>query len=44
MKLKKGDQAPDFALQDQNSRTVRLSEFRGKKVLLYFFPKAGTLG
>jgi thioredoxin-dependent peroxiredoxin len=44
MLLKKGDEAPDFALQDQNGGTVRLSDRRGKRVLLYFYPKANTSG
>ncbi|MGC9323306.1 MAG: thioredoxin-dependent thiol peroxidase [Desulfomonilia bacterium] len=43
-KLKKGDQAPDFVLTDQNGSPVRLSDFKGQKVLAYFYPKAGTSG
>lgn len=39
-----GAPAPDFALLDQNGDTVRLSALRGKKVLLYFYPKADTPG
>ena len=42
--LKPGDRAPDFALQDQEGRTVRLSDYRGRKLLLYFYPKADTPG
>lgn len=42
--LKAGDRAPDFALTDQHGGEVKLSEFKGKKVLLYFYPKAGTSG
>lgn len=42
--LSGGDQAPDFALTDQDGSEVKLSEFEGKKVLLYFYPKAGTSG
>lgn len=42
--LKKGDRAPGFALPDQFGNTVQLKDFRGKKVLIYFFPKAGTSG
>jgi peroxiredoxin Q/BCP len=43
--LKVGDRAPDFALQDQNGKTVRLSDFSGKKtVLLAFYIRAGTSG
>ena len=36
--LKIGDPAPDFALMDENKNTVRLSELRGKKVVLLFYP------
>lgn len=43
-KLKPGDQAPDFALADQNGQTVRLSDYRGEKLLLYFYPRADTPG
>ncbi len=42
--LKKGDLTPGFALADQFGNTVQLKDFRGKKVLIYFFPKAGTSG
>jgi thioredoxin-dependent peroxiredoxin len=42
--LEIGDRAPGFALQDQQGRTVKLSDFRGKKVLIYFYPKANTPG
>ncbi len=43
-KLKKGSVAPDFELTDQNGKQVRLSSFRGQKVLIYFYPKALTSG
>jgi peroxiredoxin Q/BCP len=43
-KLNVGDQAPPFSLEDQNGRTVSLSDFRGTKLLLYFYPKADTPG
>ena len=36
--------APDFALSDKDGNTVRLSDFRGKKVILYFYPKDNTPG
>jgi peroxiredoxin Q/BCP len=36
--------APDFSLQDQNGKLVTLASLRGKKVLLYFYPKADTPG
>ena len=39
-----GEQAPDFALPNQDGQTVRLSDFRGKKVVIFAFPKAGTSG
>ncbi len=39
-----GDKAPDFELPDQDGRTVRLRDFRGKPVVVYFYPKASTPG
>ncbi len=39
-----GDQAPDFELPNQDGETVKLSDFRGKRVLLFAYPKAGTSG
>lgn len=42
--LKPGDAAPDFTLKDQDGKNVRLSALRGKRVVLYFFPKADTSG
>ena len=42
--LQAGDRAPDFALCDKNGNTVRLSDFRGKQVVLYFYPKDNTPG
>lgn len=39
-----GEKAPDFTLKDQEGRAVKLSEFRGKKVVLYFYPKDFTTG
>uniref|UniRef100_A0A7V4G6G0 thioredoxin-dependent peroxiredoxin n=1 Tax=Desulfobacca acetoxidans TaxID=60893 RepID=A0A7V4G6G0_9BACT len=44
VRLKPGDPAPEFALTDQEGKPVRLIDFRGKKVLLYFYPKADTPG
>ena len=43
-KLKKGDKAPAFNLTDQDGQKVTLSDFKGKKLLLYFYPKANTGG
>ena len=43
-KLKEGDKAPDFALTDQSGKTVRLKDLRGKKFVLYFYPKDDTPG
>ena len=42
--LEAGTMAPDFALQDQDGNVVRLSDFRGKKVVLYFYSKDNTAG
>lgn len=39
-----GTKAPDFELQDQNGKTHRLSDYLGKKVILYFYPKDNTSG
>lgn len=44
MALDTGDRAPDFTLQDQRGEQVSLSSFRGKTVVLYFYPKADTPG
>jgi len=37
--LRVGDKAPDFTLLDEEGRTVRLSDFRGKNIVLFFYPK-----
>jgi peroxiredoxin Q/BCP len=39
-----GDKAPAFSLKDQDGNRVSLAEFKGKKLLLYFYPKADTPG
>lgn len=44
MTLQVGQQAPDFETKDQNGETVKLSDYRGKKVVLYFYPKDDTPG
>jgi len=43
-RLNVGDQAPDFSLLDQNYQRISLSDFEGRKLLLYFYPKAETPG
>jgi peroxiredoxin Q/BCP len=42
--VKEGEAAPDFTLQADDGRTVSLRDYRGKKVVLYFYPKDGTSG
>jgi len=42
--IEQGQQAPDFELPDQDSTPVRLSDLRGRRVVLYFYPKADTPG
>jgi peroxiredoxin Q/BCP len=44
MPLQPGDEAPDFTLLDQHGEEVSLSGLRGRKVLVYFYPKADTPG
>jgi peroxiredoxin Q/BCP len=44
MALEVGKKAPAFALPDENGKTVRLSDFEGKRVVVYFYPKANTSG
>lgn len=44
MSLQTGDQAPAFEAADQNGQLVKLSDFAGKKVVLYFYPKDDTPG
>jgi peroxiredoxin Q/BCP len=44
MPLKPGDKAPDFTLLDQTSSPVSLSGYKGRKALVYFYPKADTPG
>ncbi|MBF9252637.1 thioredoxin-dependent thiol peroxidase [Pontibacter sp. 172403-2] len=44
MELNIGDKAPDFSGKDQNDHTVKLSDYLGKKVILYFYPKDDTSG
>jgi thioredoxin-dependent peroxiredoxin len=42
--ISKGNIAPDFELPDQDGRAVKLSDFRGRPVVVYFYPKAATPG
>lgn len=44
MTLHAGDKAPDFTSTDENGNTVKLSDFKGKKVVLYFYPRDMTPG
>jgi peroxiredoxin Q/BCP len=42
--IEQGDEASDFELPDQDGRPVKLSDFRGQPVVVYFYPKASTPG
>ncbi|ELZ94127.1 peroxiredoxin (thioredoxin-dependent hydroperoxide peroxidase) [Haloferax mucosum ATCC BAA-1512] len=42
--LEIGDEAPDFELRDQHGDTVSISDFRGERVVVYFYPRADTPG
>jgi thioredoxin-dependent peroxiredoxin len=42
--LKPGDKAPDFTLTSDEGQEVSLKDFKGKRVLIFFFPKANTPG
>jgi len=44
MKLKAGDKAPQFEGKDQNGNTINLADLKGKKVVLYFYPRDNTPG
>lgn len=44
MAVEVGQKAPDFESKDQDGNTVKLSDYRGKKVVLYFYPKDNTPG
>lgn len=44
MTLKVGDKAPDFTLPSDQHKSISLKDFRGKKVILYFYPKDNTPG
>jgi peroxiredoxin Q/BCP len=42
--LEPGDKAPDFTVQDHTGKTQKLSDYRGRSVVLWFYPKADTPG
>ncbi len=42
--LKVGDKVPDFSVSDQDGNTVNLSDYKGKKLIVFFYPKANTPG
>lgn len=44
VKLQPGEKVPTFALADQDGKTVRLADFKGRKVVVYWYPKADTPG
>ena len=44
MELKEGDKAPEFNGIDQDGNEVKLSDYKGKKLVLYFYPKDDTPG
>ncbi|AGA79166.1 thioredoxin-dependent thiol peroxidase [Echinicola vietnamensis] len=44
MSLEIGNKAPDFEAKDQDGNTIKLSDYKGKKVVLYFYPKDNTPG
>ncbi|GGF29180.1 thioredoxin-dependent thiol peroxidase [Echinicola rosea] len=44
MSLEVGNKAPDFEAKDQDGNTIKLSDYKGKKVVLYFYPKDNTPG
>jgi peroxiredoxin Q/BCP len=44
IELKSGDKAPEFTLPDKNGKDVSLKDFRGKRVIVYFYPKDDTPG
>ena len=42
--MKEGDKAPAFALNDQDGKVVKQADFKGSKLVLFFYPKADTPG
>tara|TARA_B100001540_G_C15274725_1_gene403108 strand:- start:62 stop:271 length:210 start_codon:yes stop_codon:yes gene_type:complete len=44
IELKVGDSAPEFSLYDQDNKLHKLSDYKGQKLVVYYFPKADTPG
>ncbi len=44
MALEVGKKAPAFALRDEEGRVVKLSDFKGRRLVVFFYPKANTSG
>jgi peroxiredoxin Q/BCP len=42
--LKEGDKAPDFSVKADDGKIISLADYRGRNVVLYFYPKANTPG
>jgi peroxiredoxin Q/BCP len=42
--LQVGDKAPDFSVTDHTGKTIRLGDYKGRRVVLWFYPKADTPG
>ncbi len=42
--LKEGDKVPEFEAQDQNGNSIKLDDYKGRKVVVFFYPKASTPG
>ena len=42
--LKVGDKVPAFSAKDENGNTIKLSDYKGKKIIVFFYPKASTPG
>ncbi|APY00372.1 thioredoxin-dependent thiol peroxidase [Lacinutrix venerupis] len=42
--LKQGDKVPDFTVNDQDGNAISLSDYKGKKLIVFFYPKASTPG
>ena len=42
--LQIGEKAPNFSSLDQNGNTIKLNDYKGKKLVLFFYPKASTPG